>query len=50
MIGAEGGIKGITNDPHLSAGVNVHRGDVTNSAVAASLGLSHTEIGSAIIH
>jgi alanine dehydrogenase len=30
----------VTQDPHLRAGLNVHRGRITNKAVADSLGLS----------
>jgi alanine dehydrogenase len=30
----------VTQDPHLRAGLNVHRGHITNKAVADSLGLS----------
>jgi alanine dehydrogenase len=37
---ARGGIKAVTQDPHLRAGLNVHRGRITNRAVAESLGLA----------
>jgi alanine dehydrogenase len=36
---ARDGLRAITLDPHLANGLNVHRGQVTNRAVAASLGL-----------
>jgi alanine dehydrogenase len=29
----------VTQNPHLRAGLNVHRGHITNKAVAESLGL-----------
>ncbi len=34
------GFAAVTQDPHLRAGLNVHRGHITNKAVADSLGLS----------
>jgi alanine dehydrogenase len=34
------GFAAMTQDPHLRAGLNVHRGRITNKAVAESLGLS----------
>jgi alanine dehydrogenase len=34
------GVAAVAQNPHLRAGLNVHRGRVTNAAVAASLGLS----------
>src|SRR3984957_13718526 len=37
---ARDGFKAVTQDPHLRAGLNVHRGRITNKAVAESLGLS----------
>jgi alanine dehydrogenase len=37
---ARDGIKAVTQDPHLRAGLNVHRGRITNRAVAESLGLA----------
>src|ERR1700733_2002429 len=37
---ARDGFKAVTQDPHLRAGLNVHRGRITNKAVADSLGLS----------
>jgi alanine dehydrogenase len=39
---AAGGVKAILRDPHLKAGLNVHRGKITHSAVAKSLGLAFT--------
>lgn len=37
---AAGGLDAIMADPHLAAGLNVHRGTITNQAVAESLGVS----------
>jgi alanine dehydrogenase len=37
---ARDGLKAVRQDPHLAAGLNVHRGRITNKAVAESLGLS----------
>jgi alanine dehydrogenase len=37
---ASNGFAAVTKDPHLRAGLNVHRGRITNKAVAESLGLS----------
>jgi alanine dehydrogenase len=37
---ARDGLKAVTQNPHLRAGLNVHRGRITNNAVAESLGLS----------
>ena len=37
---AREGLKAVRQDPHLAAGLNVHRGRITNKAVAESLGLS----------
>ena len=40
---ADRGLKAIAEDRHLRAGLNVHRGRVTNRAVAEALGYeSHT--------
>jgi alanine dehydrogenase len=36
------GFAAVTQNPHLRAGLNVHRGRITNKAVAESLGLSCT--------
>jgi alanine dehydrogenase len=38
------GFAAVTQDPHLRAGLNVHRGRITNKAVAESLGLSCSPI------
>jgi alanine dehydrogenase len=40
---AKHGFAAVTLDPHLRAGLNVHRGRITNKAVADSLGLSSIE-------
>lgn len=37
---AAGGLDAVMSDPHLAAGLNVHRGTITNKAVAESLGVS----------
>jgi alanine dehydrogenase len=37
---ARHGFAAVTQDPHLRAGLNVHRGRITNKAVADSLGLA----------
>lgn len=37
---AAGGIDAVMSNPHLAAGLNVHRGVITNQAVAESLGVS----------
>src|SRR6202047_2828699 len=42
------GLKAVRQDPHLAAGLNVHRGRITNKAVADSLGLSCQPIDGAI--
>jgi len=36
---AKHGLDALRKDPHLAAGLNVYRGQITNAAVAASLGL-----------
>jgi alanine dehydrogenase len=38
------GFAAVTQNPHLRAGLNVHRGRITNKAVAESLGLSYPPI------
>jgi len=38
---ARDGFAAVTHDPHLRAGLNVHRGRITNKAVADSLGLTY---------
>lgn len=45
---AREGLKAVRQDPHLAAGLNVHRGRITNKAVADSLGLSCQPIDGAI--
>ncbi|GIL00780.1 MAG: alanine dehydrogenase [Alphaproteobacteria bacterium] len=40
---ADKGLKALTDDPHLRNGLNVHRGRVTNRAVAEALGYEMTE-------
>jgi alanine dehydrogenase len=45
---ARDGLKAVRQDPHLAAGLNVHRGRITNKAVADSLGLSCQSIDGAI--
>jgi len=36
---ADKGLRALLDDPHLRAGLNVHRGEITHPAVAKSLGL-----------
>jgi alanine dehydrogenase len=38
---ASSGLKAIFESPHLRVGLNVHGGEVTNAAVAHSLGLQY---------
>ena len=38
------GFAAVTQNPHLRAGLNVHRGRITNKAVAESLGLSYPPV------
>jgi alanine dehydrogenase len=45
---ARGGAKAILSDEHLKAGLNVHRGAITHSAVAQSLNLPYTDPAEAI--
>lgn len=45
---ASNGIAAVTQNPHLRAGLNVHRGRLANKAVAESLGLSCLPIEGAI--
>ncbi len=40
---ADKGIKAILDDPHLRNGLNVHKGRVTNRAVADALGYEMAE-------
>ena len=41
---ANRGFAAIIEDPHLRAGLNVHRGRITHKAVAESLGLSFSPV------
>jgi len=41
---ANKGFAAVIEDPHLRAGLNIHRGRVTHKAVAESLGLSFSPI------
>ncbi|HEY3678645.1 MAG TPA: alanine dehydrogenase, partial [Bradyrhizobium sp.] len=41
---ANKGFEAALGNPHLRAGLNVHRGRVTNKAVAESLGLSFSPV------
>jgi len=45
---ARNGVRAILDNPHLRAGLNVHRGSVTHPAVAQSLGLPFTDAAKAI--
>lgn len=45
---AERGLKAIEEDPHLAAGLNVHRGRITNRQVAESLNKPHEPVQKAI--
>ena len=45
---ADKGIKAMVDDHHLRNGLNVHRGRITNKAVAESLGLDLVEAKSAL--
>ena len=47
MLAARG-LSAIRENPHLRAGLNVHRGQVTHPAVAASLGLPLVEASAAL--
>ena len=46
---AKDGVKAILGNPHLKAGLNVHRGAITHPAVAASLGLPFKHPEEAIV-
>ena len=46
---ASGGVQAILRDPHLKAGLNVHKGMVTHPAVAESLGLPFKDPKEAIV-
>ena len=45
---ARDGVNAIASDIHLAAGLNVHRGMLTNRAVAGSLGMEFTEVATAL--
>jgi alanine dehydrogenase len=45
---ARDGVQAILQNPHLKAGLNVHRGAITHPAVAESLGLPYVEPEAAI--
>ena len=45
---ASQGIRALVDDPNLAAGLNVHRGAITNRAIAESLGTAFTEPGVAL--
>jgi alanine dehydrogenase len=45
---ASSGVRAILRDPHLKAGLNVHKGMVTHPAVAESLGLPYRDPAEAI--
>jgi alanine dehydrogenase len=40
---ADKGVKALLDDPHLRNGLNVHRGRITNQAVAEQLGYEMAE-------
>ncbi len=46
---ANGGIDGLITDQQLRAGLNVHRGMVTNAAVAAAHGMEHVRADEALL-
>ncbi len=39
----KGWVRALTDDPHLRSGLNIHRGQVTHSAVARDLGFQYVE-------
>ncbi len=45
---ANRGLRAIVEDPHLAAGLNVHRGRITNRAVAESLAAEYTPVATAL--
>jgi alanine dehydrogenase len=45
---AAGGTLAILADPHLAAGLNVHRNRITNPAVAHSLGTDYVPVRDAL--
>ncbi|MBN8999357.1 MAG: alanine dehydrogenase, partial [Rhizobiales bacterium] len=40
---ADAGLAALARDPHLRAGLNVHRGRITHRAVAEALGLGFAD-------
>ena len=44
---ADGGMAALADDPHLAAGVNVHRGAIAHAAVAEALGYPLTQLPAA---
>jgi alanine dehydrogenase len=40
---ADKGLKALVDDPHLRNGLNVHKGRITNAAVAEALGYELAE-------
>ena len=46
----KGAQRALLEDPHLLAGLNVHRGRITHAAVAESLGYDYCDPGEAIKH
>ncbi|VAW10644.1 Alanine dehydrogenase [hydrothermal vent metagenome] len=47
---ADHGLDAIKQNPHLLNGLNVHKGKVTNTAVAESLGITYTPADQALMH
>ncbi len=45
---ADKGERALAEDPHLRAGLNIHRGRITHPAVAEALGAPHVEAAAAI--
>lgn len=45
---ANKGFAAVLENPHLRNGLNVHRGRITNKAVAESLGLEFAPVGSGL--
>ena len=42
-LAGKGALRAMREDPHLLAGLNVHRGKITHPAVAAALGRTHAD-------
>lgn len=47
---ADHGLEAVKQNPHLKNGLNVHKGMVTNTAVAESLGIAYTPADDALAH